>query len=117
MSDKEDLEREWYGMLPDAERAEVLKSLISERGQTRRAEIDADKQVHEVKQKTEGFHIIRGLALCTLVIGIAVTGSVTCHAIDVFAPPAPARPVTAATSSVSASASASAVPSASSDAK
>lgn len=102
MSDKEDLEREWFGTLPDAERADVLKILISERGQTRRAEVEAQRQTDADRQKTDGFHVIRGLALLAAVIGMTVCGTVTCHAIDVictppqpvFGPPSP-RPVSA----------------------
>lgn len=113
MSDKEDLEREWYGTLPDAERAEVLKSLIAERGQTRRAEIEAQKQTDDNRQRTEGFHWVRALALATIIIGIATIGAATCHAIDVFGTPS----VPAAMPRPAPSTSASAAPSGTSDAK
>lgn len=108
MSDKEDLEREWFGTLPDAERADVLKVLISERGQTRRAEVEAQRQTDADRQKSDGFHVIRGLTLFAIVIIVSVCGAVTCHAIDiiytppqpVFGPPSP-RPVSAPTTAAS----------------
>ena len=102
MSDKEDLEREWYGTLPDAERADVLKALIAERGQTRRAEIEAQRQTDSDRQKTDGFHVVRGLIVAAIVITMANTGTVTCHAIDAFVPQAPLKPSPVPTTTASA---------------
>lgn len=82
MDDDKVLEREWFGTLPDAEKAAVVKVLISEREQTQRARIEADTQQHETRQKSEGYHVIRGLSLLVAVFFIVTSGIVTCHRID-----------------------------------
>jgi len=58
----------WAEGLPDRERAEVIKAHISEAGATRRAQIEADKQVKVDPQGREGHYFVRSMFALVLAL-------------------------------------------------
>lgn len=84
------VDREWFGLLPDAERAEVLKVQITEREKTRRALADAGVQRHHQLVGNEGFYWVRGLALGVVLVAVMCATCVGYQYVNVAL--APARP-------------------------
>ena len=84
----EDQMKEWLGLLDDKERADVLKVQIAEEAKTERVRIEQDADTQRNLIATEGYHVVRGLAVAAAfcaVIGVLIT---TCevskskHAVD-----------------------------------
>ncbi len=71
----------WLGLLGDKERADVLKTRITEVEKTRRHAVEQNAASRRHLHATEGYHFVRGFFV--VVLGILVVGAscVSYHAI------------------------------------
>ncbi len=91
MSEKKKDTDDWMGILPDAERADVLKKQIEQEGQTERSRISEK----ETTERDFGTQFVRGLAVLGLV-AVAVAAIAAWR--SVHAPPVPPHTLAPASS-------------------
>ena len=73
----EALHKDWFGLLSDEAKADVMKVQIAEHEKTRRTEVEQQEQTRRNRESNADFHFDRGMFIA--VLGLVVLGS-TCVA-------------------------------------
>lgn len=68
MTDKKKDTDDWMGILPDAERADVLKTQIKEEAETERARVEAVEQTKRSLINNDGHQWVRALTVIALAV-------------------------------------------------